>query len=74
MSINPYMAELLAEERMKEALREAEKARLIRAAKGPKKLWKQWIGRLLRTFQPQHPSHRPSARVRDLAQDTPSLG
>ena len=35
--INPYLAQRLAEERMKDALREAEQERLIRAAKGPRK-------------------------------------
>jgi len=34
---NPYLAERLAEERMRDATREAERARLIREAKGPRK-------------------------------------
>ena len=34
---NPYLAERLAEERRKDAMREAEQAWLIRAAKDPKK-------------------------------------
>ena len=33
--INPCLAQRLAEERVKDALREAEKARLIRVAKSP---------------------------------------
>ncbi len=37
MYFNPYEAQLLAKERMKDALREAEQERLIRAAKGPRK-------------------------------------
>ena len=32
---NPYLAERLAEERRKDAIREAEQTRLIREAKGP---------------------------------------
>ena len=37
LGFNPFTAQRLAEERMRDALREAEQARLIRAAKGPKK-------------------------------------
>ena len=37
MLFNPYPAQWLAEERMKDMLREAEQARLIRAAQGPRK-------------------------------------
>ena len=39
--INPYLVQRLAEERVKDALREAEQARLIRAAKGPRKARKE---------------------------------
>ena len=39
MLFNPYLAQRLAEEHIKDALREAEQERLIRAAKGP------WKGR-----------------------------
>ena len=38
MMFNPYLPQRLAEERVKDALREAEQARLIQAAKGPKTL------------------------------------
>jgi len=41
--INPYLAQRLAEERVKDALREAEQARLIRAAQGPRKARKEWL-------------------------------
>jgi len=41
--INPYLVQRLAEERMKDALREAEQARLIRAAQGPRKARKEWF-------------------------------
>lgn len=34
MSFNPHLAQRLTEERVKDALRNAEQARLIRAAKG----------------------------------------
>jgi hypothetical protein len=34
MMFNPYLAQQLAEERVKDALREGEQARLIRTAKG----------------------------------------
>ena len=37
LGFNLFAAERLAEERMKDAMREAEQARLIRAAKGPRK-------------------------------------
>ena len=40
---NPYLAERLAEERRKDAMREAEQARLIRAAKGPRKVRGWWL-------------------------------
>ena len=35
---NPYLAQRLAEERMKDAMRGAEQARLIRMAEGPRKV------------------------------------
>jgi len=35
--IDPFTAQWMAEERRKDALREAEDARLIRAAKGPRR-------------------------------------
>ncbi len=35
--IDPFTAQWMAEERRKDALREAEHARLIRAAKGPRR-------------------------------------
>ena len=41
--INPYLAQRLAEERMKDALREAEQACLVRAVQGPRKVWKEWF-------------------------------
>ena len=37
LAFNPLLAERLAEERMNDAMREAQQARLIRAAKGPRK-------------------------------------
>ena len=37
MMYNPYLAQQLREERVKDALRNAEQARLIRAAEGPRK-------------------------------------
>jgi len=37
MWFNPFLAQQLAEERMKDAMREAEQARLIRAVQGPRK-------------------------------------
>jgi hypothetical protein len=41
MLYNPYLAERVGEERIKDALREAEQARLIRAAEGPSKV-REW--------------------------------
>ena len=43
MRFNAFLAQRLAEERMKDAMREAEQARLIRAAKGArmrKSIWR----------------------------------
>jgi hypothetical protein len=37
MMFNPYLPQRLAEERVKDAMREAEQARLTRSAKGPRK-------------------------------------
>jgi len=37
MLFDPYLAQRLAEERIKDRLREAEQYRLIRAAQGPRK-------------------------------------
>ena len=41
MWFNPFLAQRLGEERMKDAQREAEQARLIRVAKGPRKV-REW--------------------------------
>lgn len=38
---NPYLAERLAEESRKDAMREAEQARLIQAVKGPRRVREQ---------------------------------
>lgn len=40
MYFNPFATQLLAEERMKDAMRQAEQARLIRAVKGSGKSWR----------------------------------
>ncbi len=42
MYFDPYLAQRLAEERIKDRLREAEQYRLIRAAKGPRKTRGWW--------------------------------
>jgi len=42
MYFDPYLAQWLAEERIKDRLREAEQYRLIRAAKGPRKTRGWW--------------------------------
>ena len=42
MYFDPYLAQRLAEERIKDRLREAEQYRLIRAAKGPRKVRGWW--------------------------------
>jgi hypothetical protein len=42
MFFDPYMAQRLAEEYMKERRREAEQYRLIRAAQGPRKARGWW--------------------------------
>ena len=41
MSFNPCGAQQMARERMKDAMREAEQDRLIRAAKGPRQV-REW--------------------------------
>ncbi len=41
MSFNPFGAQQMARERMKDAMREAEQDRLIRAAKGPRQV-REW--------------------------------
>jgi hypothetical protein len=38
MLFNPYLAQRLAQERTRDAMRNAEQARLIRAARGPRKI------------------------------------
>ena len=43
MFFDPYMAQRLAEEYMKDRLREAEQERLIRAAQGPRKAREWWL-------------------------------
>ena len=49
LGFNPFLAELLAEERRKDAMRDAEQARLIRVAKGPRKArgWAQPVTLIL---------------------------
>jgi hypothetical protein len=42
MYFDPYLAQRLAEERIKDRLREAEQYRLIRAAQGPQKAREWW--------------------------------
>jgi len=43
MLFNPYLAQRMMEERVKDALREAKQERLIRVAKGPCKARRPWI-------------------------------
>ena len=40
MNSNPFIVQFLAEERMKDAMRHAEQARLIRAIQGSGKSWR----------------------------------
>jgi len=42
MYFDPYLAQRLVEERIKDRLRETEEYRLIRAAKGPQKARRWW--------------------------------
>lgn len=42
MLFEPYLVQRLAEEHVKDMLREAEQARLIRAAQGPRKTREWW--------------------------------
>lgn len=54
MGFNPFTVQRLAEERMKDVMREAEQVRLIRAAKGPRK-WRRLgvrLGRLTMIWLP----------------------
>jgi hypothetical protein len=48
MVLNPYLAQQLKEERVKDALRNAEQTRLIQAAKDPRKSQGWWLAALLR--------------------------
>lgn len=59
---NCVLAQLLAAEKVKDALREAEQARLARLANGPKKVrrWRWW----LRESKPK-PLPRPRIQVED---------
>jgi hypothetical protein len=43
MLYNPYLALRAGEERMRDALREAEQARLIRAVEGPRRAGGAWL-------------------------------
>jgi len=54
LQFNPYLALRVAEERIKDAMREAEQARLIRAAKGPRKSRRLGVqlGRLIMIWLP----------------------
>ncbi len=49
MYINVYQAELMAKERVKDALREEEHARLVQIAKGPRQVrgWRPPVGAFL---------------------------
>ena len=47
MSLNPFEIQLLAEERMKDAMRQSEQARLIRAVKGSGKSWRWWMAMII---------------------------
>ena len=49
---NPFLAQQLKEERVKDALHEAEQARLIRAAKGPRKVqgWRLRVALILNSL------------------------
>jgi len=40
MNSNPFIAQFLAEERMKDVIRQAEQARLIRTVQGSAKSWR----------------------------------
>jgi len=46
MYVSEYDAVQLAKDRMKDAMHEAEHARLVRAVKGPGKVreWRPWVG------------------------------
>ncbi len=54
MYFNPFVTQLLAEERMKDIMHQAEQARLIRAVKGSGKSWR-W--RLPIIWERHAPSH-----------------
>ncbi len=43
MMFNPYLAQRVGVVRMEDALREAKQTRLIRAAKGPRKVRGWWL-------------------------------
>ena len=47
MYINPFVTQLLAEERMKDAIRRNEQARLIKTVKGSGKSWRWRVPMIL---------------------------
>ncbi|MFQ5811742.1 MAG: hypothetical protein ACE5I2_00905 [Anaerolineae bacterium] len=75
MLFNPWTAYRLAEERMKDAMREAEQARLIRAAKGPRKelKWRLQVTLILKSLLAILTNRRVDASRRQPPSTTSSL-
>jgi hypothetical protein len=47
MYFNPFVTQLLAEERMKDAIRRNEQAHLVREVEGSRKSWRWWSPMIL---------------------------
>jgi hypothetical protein len=69
MYSNPFVSQLVAKEQVQDALRQAEKARLIRAIAIPGRSW-QWLSDMvlaLKNWRPRFDNKRvPAAKIKSL--------
>jgi len=61
MYFNPFITQLVAEERMKDAMRQDEQARLVRAVKGPGRSRRWQLPMILTLKSPLTPFMRPQS-------------
>ena len=70
MYSNPFVSQLVAKERVQDTLRQSEKARLIRAAKGSGRPGR-WLPQLILALKNWRPrferEHVPVAKIRGLS-------
>lgn len=71
---DPNVARCIKEERLKKALRAAEKARLLREAKGTKVAGQGTLASLLAGMRNLLPAAGPAKRTRSPAKEGSSLG